>query len=136
MNESDSGNSSDISDDDSDTEAHSSDSTREMNSDSDSLFHKVPFPSSLYCDVNLQSPRDKDSHSQNVTLIVGGETTGLSAAAKKFAYEYYGQFVTLPMTKHIDSLNNAVAGSVILYEFKRKLENTIGSLDSDKNKGP
>ncbi|XP_046380531.2 rRNA methyltransferase 3, mitochondrial-like isoform X1 [Haliotis rufescens] len=56
-----------------------------------------------------------------VTVIIGGETTGVSAAARKFAYDRYGQSVTIPMSPTVDSLNAAVAGSVILYKVHHLL---------------
>ena len=66
---------------------------------------------------------NKTQHKQSVTLVLGGETEGISAQAKKFAFDHYGQYVTIPMTNNVDSLNTAIAASVILYELRKKLLN-------------
>ncbi|XP_046549317.1 rRNA methyltransferase 3, mitochondrial-like [Haliotis rubra] len=64
----------------------------------------------------LTCPKD------GATVIIGGETTGVSAAAKKFAYDRFGQCVTIPMSPAVDSLNSAIAGSIILYKIQNLLD--------------
>ena len=73
-----------------------------------------------YSEVNLSRP-DKSSSLPAVTLVLGGETHGISAQAKKFAFDHYGQYVTIPMCQTVDSLNTGIAASIILYELRKKL---------------
>jgi TrmH family RNA methyltransferase len=48
-------------------------------------------------------------------LIVGGEAAGVSAAARQRA-----QPIAIPMQGHVESLNAAMAGSIILFEAARQ----------------
>jgi RNA methyltransferase, TrmH family len=53
---------------------------------------------------------------QPLTLIVGGEAKGASAQARELA----GQHIRIPMTGRTESLNAAVAGSVLMFEVMRQ----------------
>jgi TrmH family RNA methyltransferase len=56
----------------------------------------------------------------NCILALGHETSGVSAALRELA----AQVVRIPMAEATESLNVAVAGSIILYEIsKRKASN-------------
>ena len=55
--------------------------------------------------------------SSNSAVILGGETHGLSAMAKKCAHEHLGAKLNIPLSNQIESLNVACAASIILYQF-------------------
>uniref|UniRef100_A0A0B6Z4J1 tRNA/rRNA methyltransferase SpoU type domain-containing protein n=1 Tax=Arion vulgaris TaxID=1028688 RepID=A0A0B6Z4J1_9EUPU len=89
-------------------------------------FQKVPFSVCEYSDIFISSNTDKASSSKrhgttSIVLVLGGETEGISKLAKKFAYNYYGQYVSVPMNISVNSLNTSIAGSIILYELRKKL---------------
>jgi TrmH family RNA methyltransferase len=50
-----------------------------------------------------------------VALVVGGEAAGAGVTARRQA-----QPVAIPMAGHVESLNAAVAGAVILFEAARQ----------------
>ena len=77
------------------------------------LYKDAPLPVKGYFDTNFT---DGES-----VLVVGGETEGLSAEAHKMAFDRFGQKVFVPMLHNVESLNSAVASSVILFEIKRQL---------------
>ena len=77
------------------------------------LFSRAPINTCVYSDINF---KDKD-----VTLVVGGETEGLSASARKMAFERNGDLIHIPMMNGVNSLNSAMAASIILFEIKRQL---------------
>ena len=60
-----------------------------------------------YCAVDWSAPS---------TLIIGNEARGLSPAARTLA----NQLVMIPMRAGIESLNAAMAASVILFESQRQ----------------
>lgn len=78
------------------------------------LYKKLPLTVVNYSDVLC-------SNADHVTVIVGGETEGISPQAKKFAFDHYGQFITIPMIEYADSLNTATAAAIILYEIRRQI---------------
>lgn len=88
-----------------------------------STFQKVPLGICEYSDIvlNQLDSNDERKDSVSVALVLGGEVEGLSAQAKKFAYSHYGQYVSIPMNNNTNSLNTGIAGSIILYELRRKL---------------
>ena len=53
---------------------------------------------------------------QPLALIVGGEAEGASAEARKLAR----QKIRIPMAGRTESLNAAVAGSVLMFEVMRQ----------------
>lgn len=66
-------------------------------------------------------------------LVVGGETQGLSLQAHKLAVDCIGARVHVPANNGIDSLNTAIAASIILYEMRRQmLFSSSGSDHSSK----
>lgn len=85
-------------------------------------FQNVPLPVCEHTEIKVKNP--ESSHKENgavsAALVVGGEI-GLSEQAKRFAYEHYGHCISIPMNKTINSLNTAVAGSIILYELRKKM---------------
>ena len=78
------------------------------------LYKRVPLSIVEYSDMDC-------SLAEEVAVIVGGETEGVSVQAKKLAFERYGQFVTIPMVEAVDSLNTATAAAVVLYEARRQI---------------
>ena len=53
---------------------------------------------------------------QATALIVGGEAEGASPAARKLANE----IISVPMEGQVESLNAAVAGSILMFEVVRQ----------------
>lgn len=66
-------------------------------------------------DMDGQSCWETDFKSP-LALIVGGEAEGASEQARKLA----NAFVTIPMASKTESLNAAVAGSVLMFEVMRQ----------------
>ncbi|GFS24988.1 RNA methyltransferase-like protein 1 [Elysia marginata] len=95
-------------------------------------FHNVPLPVFEYSKVPLSfadmendcfdiNENKKSFLAEEVALVIGSEAAGLSASAKKFAFDHYGAYVMIPMNETTNSLNSGIAGSVILYELRKKL---------------
>lgn len=59
--------------------------------------------------------------SESLTLIIGGETEGLSEDAYKFVYDRKGVRLNIPLMSGIDSLNSGVALGIILFEMKKQM---------------
>lgn len=66
-----------------------------------------PREGSLYWQVNWRPP---------TALLIGGEATGPTAQARRLAIEH----VTIPMDAGVESLNAAVAASILLFEGARQ----------------
>lgn len=64
-------------------------------------------------------------------LVVGGETQGLSLQAHKLAVECAGARVHVPASNGVESLNTAVAASIILYEMRRQMLSSCGSTEEE-----
>ncbi|RWS17519.1 DNA mismatch repair protein Mlh1-like protein [Dinothrombium tinctorium] len=60
------------------------------------------------------------SQSKSLALIIGSEASGSSIEALKFCYDYSGCKVKIPLECGVESLNSAVAASIIMYEIKRQ----------------
>lgn len=54
-------------------------------------------------------------------LVVGGEAHGLSLQAHKLAVDCVGAKVHVPANNGVESLNTAIAASIILYEMRRQM---------------
>ncbi|EEC14102.1 conserved hypothetical protein [Ixodes scapularis] len=54
-------------------------------------------------------------------LVVGGEAQGLSTQAHKLAVDCGGSRVHVPSDNEVESLNTAVAASIILFEMRRQI---------------
>ena len=78
------------------------------------LFSKAPLEVIEYDRISYT-----DKH---IVLVIGGETTGVSAEARKLAFDHYGQCVFIPMGDGVDSLNSAVSGSILMYEVWRQIQ--------------
>ncbi|XP_041348872.1 rRNA methyltransferase 3, mitochondrial-like isoform X2 [Gigantopelta aegis] len=84
-----------------------------VNSKQLNRYHRIPLPASVYHQTKYQN--------QNIALVIGGETHGISAEAKRLAFDRYGQYVTIPLSSAVNSLNSSISGSIILYEIHRQL---------------
>ena len=94
-------------------------------------FHDVPLPVYEYSEVPLGQDHGETSslvsdHKDwdfpvELALVIGSEAAGLSESAKLFAFERYGAYVTIPMNETTNSLNSAIAGSIIMYELRKKV---------------
>uniref|UniRef100_A0A8C6X0S7 tRNA/rRNA methyltransferase SpoU type domain-containing protein n=1 Tax=Naja naja TaxID=35670 RepID=A0A8C6X0S7_NAJNA len=56
----------------------------------------------------------------SVAVVVGGETHGVSPEAKQLAQGRGGKQLAIPMVPGVESVNSAVAASVLLFEAKRQ----------------
>ncbi|XP_063002867.1 rRNA methyltransferase 3, mitochondrial [Elgaria multicarinata webbii] len=54
-------------------------------------------------------------------VVVGGETHGVSADAEELAQSTGGRRLLIPVVPGVDSLNSAMAASIVLFEAKRQL---------------
>jgi TrmH family RNA methyltransferase len=76
-------------------------------------------------DAGSESDYDRVDWSAPCTLAVGGEANGASAWVREHALA-----ITIPMLGATESLNAAVAGSVILFEAARQRRNRALHVDS------
>lgn len=65
-----------------------------------------------------------DYCSGHAVVVIGGETKGISWQAFDFSRKRKrpGHRIHVPMMSGIDSLNSAVAGSIILFEISRQMK--------------
>ncbi|XP_042343100.1 rRNA methyltransferase 3A, mitochondrial [Plectropomus leopardus] len=89
----------------------------EYDSDSDSDYEDegLSLPrvdSKVYHESWAQSPS---------ALVIGGETHGLSVDAVQLAEKTAGHRLFIPVTPDVDSLNSAMAASVLLFEGRKQL---------------
>ena len=61
------------------------------------------------------------SRKENVTVIIGGETEGVSQEAKRFASENHGRQIYVPLFNKMDSLNVLSVSSVILFHLQKEM---------------
>ncbi|XP_037124396.1 rRNA methyltransferase 3A, mitochondrial [Syngnathus acus] len=66
----------------------------------------------------------KDWARSPVALVVGGETYGISVEALQLAEKKAGCRLFVPMVPHVDSLNSAMAASILLFEGRKQLLNS------------
>ncbi|KAG5894925.1 hypothetical protein JTB14_008884 [Gonioctena quinquepunctata] len=64
--------------------------------------------------------------SNNIIVIIGGETEGISEDSYKLAREFNGVRLNVPLSNNVDSLNTGVALGIIAFEIKRQLTNSQG----------
>lgn len=87
----------------------------DYDSDSDSEDNESSHPrvdTKLYHDSWAQSP---------TALVIGGETHGLSLEAVQLAEKTDGQRLFIPIVPDVDSLNSAMAASILLFEGRKQL---------------
>ncbi len=92
---------------------------RDYDSDSDSdsggEFEGLSLPrvgAKLYHESWAQSP---------TALVIGGETHGLSLEAVQLAEKTAGHRLFIPVVPDVDSLNSAMAASILLFEGRKQL---------------
>ncbi|XP_039747380.1 rRNA methyltransferase 3, mitochondrial [Pararge aegeria] len=57
---------------------------------------------------------------QHVTLVIGGETEGISEDSYKFAASRNGLRLHIPLQQGVDSLNTGMAAAVIAFEIRKQ----------------
>lgn len=67
-------------------------------------------------DVAGRTPYDRVDWAQPSALIVGGEAAGAGREAAQLA----GETISIPLANEVESLNAAMAGSIILFEAQRQ----------------
>uniref|UniRef100_A0A3B5BG59 Mitochondrial rRNA methyltransferase 3 n=1 Tax=Stegastes partitus TaxID=144197 RepID=A0A3B5BG59_9TELE len=87
----------------------------DSDSDSESEDERSSLPrvdTQLYHDSWAQSP---------TALVIGGETHGLSVEAVQLAEKTDGHRLFIPVVPDVDSLNSAMAASILLFEGRKQL---------------
>ncbi|XP_070762530.1 rRNA methyltransferase 3A, mitochondrial [Enoplosus armatus] len=87
----------------------------DSDSDSDSDYEGLSLPrvdTKLYHESWAQSP---------TALVIGGETQGLSLEAVQLAEKTAGHRLFIPVVPDVDSLNSAMAASILLFEGRKQL---------------
>ena len=105
------------------TPTESSDHDQRDSSDSESD-DDTPFSENMNQQSKLPLVSAFNANFQNAkenVLVVGGETYGLSREARHLAKLKGGQRIYLPMVEGLNSLNSAMAGTVLMYEMKRQI---------------
>ncbi|AWO98803.1 putative rRNA methyltransferase 3 mitochondrial [Scophthalmus maximus] len=95
--------------------SHSNVRHEEYDSDSDSDNEGLSLPridAKLYHESWAQSP---------TALVIGGETQGLSLEAAELAERTGGHRLFIPVVPDVDSLNSAMAASILLFEGRKQL---------------
>ncbi|XP_029302467.1 rRNA methyltransferase 3A, mitochondrial [Cottoperca gobio] len=94
-------------------EEYNSDSDSDSDSDCEDGGHLLPqVDSKLYYESWAQSP---------TALVIGGETHGLSLEAVQLAKKTAGHRLFIPVAPNVDSLNSAMATSILLFEGRKQL---------------
>ncbi|XP_028320321.1 rRNA methyltransferase 3A, mitochondrial [Gouania willdenowi] len=96
-------------------DSEESDSEESDSEESDSEDEELSIPrldSKLYYERWAQSPS---------ALVIGGETHGLSPDAFRLAENNKGQRLFIPLAAGVDSLNSAMAASILLFEGRKQL---------------
>ncbi|XP_055036909.2 rRNA methyltransferase 3B, mitochondrial [Misgurnus anguillicaudatus] len=78
------------------------------------------------CVRTSKSPETQNYHTDWVArhtgIVIGGETHGLSQEALRLAERTGGRRLLIPMVYGVDSLNSAMAASILLFEGRRQLQ--------------
>lgn len=72
--------------------------------------------------------------SDHSTVILGGETEGISLQARKLTIESNGKIVYIPLLNDVESLNVGIALSVILFQLRRSYEDLVEKSYSGEEK--
>lgn len=76
-------------------------------------------------DLSLPRVETKQYHESwaqgSTALVIGGETHGLSNEAVQLAEKTDGRRLFIPVVASVDSLNSAMAASILLFEGRRQL---------------
>ena len=63
--------------------------------------------------------------SDHSTIILGGETEGISLQARKLTIESKGKIVYIPLLNDVESLNVGIALSVVLFQLRKSYEDLV-----------
>ncbi|XP_078080823.1 rRNA methyltransferase 3A, mitochondrial isoform X2 [Mustelus asterias] len=69
---------------------------------------------------------------EQTAIVIGGETHGLSLEALSLAERTQGQRLYIPMIPGLDSLNSAMAASILLFEGRRQLLSKAANVNRTK----
>lgn len=79
----------------------------------------IGMESTPYDDIDID-PKNE------VNIVIGGETEGLSGGAFRFAQKHFGHCANIPLGNDIESLNSAVASGILLYHVQNQfLKNNV-----------
>nr|XP_058139773.1 rRNA methyltransferase 3, mitochondrial isoform X2 [Dasypus novemcinctus] len=76
---------------------------------------------------------DLDWTEAPAALVIGGETHGVSLESLQLAGSTGGRRLLIPVTPGVDSLNSAMAASILLFEGKRQLRVRAERLSRDRS---
>ncbi|CAH6785889.1 rRNA methyltransferase 3, mitochondrial [Phodopus roborovskii] len=76
---------------------------------------------------------DLDWTEAPAAVVIGGETHGVSLESLQLAESTGGKRLLIPVVPGVDSLNSAMAASILLFEGKRQLRIKVEDLGSDRS---
>lgn len=71
----------------------------------------------------------------SVALVIGGETHGVSMEAKQLVGSTGGRRLVIPVVPGVESLNAAMAASILLFEAKRQLRQRLETGSHEEREG-
>ncbi|XP_060068487.1 rRNA methyltransferase 3, mitochondrial-like [Ylistrum balloti] len=77
-------------------------------------YRHAPLPVSYFSDLDY-------TRNNHTVLVISGKSPSVGLEAQKLTYDMYGQCIMIPMTNGVESLNAAVAGSVMMFEIYKQL---------------
>ncbi|XP_045382124.1 rRNA methyltransferase 3, mitochondrial isoform X2 [Lemur catta] len=83
-------------------------------------------------EVEVQS-YDSDWTEAPAAVVIGGETHGVSLESLQLAQSTGGKRLLIPVVPGVDSLNSAMAASILLFEGKRQLRLRAEHLNRDRS---
>ena len=75
---------------------------------------------------------DSDWTEAPAAVVIGGETHGVSLESLQLAESTGGGRLLIPIVPGVDSLNSAMAASILLFEGKRQLRVRVEHLSRDR----
>ncbi|MBZ3890769.1 rRNA methyltransferase 3, mitochondrial [Sciurus carolinensis] len=82
-------------------------------------------------EIEVQS-YDLDWTEAPAAVVIGGETHGVSLESLQLAESTGGKRLLIPVVPGVDSLNSAMAASILLFEGKRQLRLRVEHLNRDR----
>ncbi|XP_057571904.1 rRNA methyltransferase 3, mitochondrial isoform X2 [Hippopotamus amphibius kiboko] len=76
---------------------------------------------------------DSDWTEAPAAVVIGGETHGVSLESLQLAESTGGGRLLIPIVPGVDSLNSAMAASILLFEGKRQLRMRVEQLSRDRS---
>ncbi|KAM7325933.1 hypothetical protein ACRRTK_014411 [Alexandromys fortis] len=76
---------------------------------------------------------DLDWTEAPAAVVIGGETHGVSLESLQLAESTGGRRLLIPVVPGVDSLNSAMAASILLFEGKRQLRIKVEDLSKDRS---